>query len=72
MVINFLNIFTNHPKSVCMSYFEHLKFSFLFGVFFLKKSCQAFIHAFFPNLYITSTSDSVKQIEDELKNAGCR
>jgi len=39
--------------------------------FFMKKSLHAFIHAFIPSLYITSSSDSVKEIEDKLKDAGC-
>ena len=63
--------FTAHPKIVCMTYFQHFTFSMGFSFFFMKKSLHAFIHAFIPSLYITSSSDSVNEIEDKLKNAGC-
>ena len=66
------NYFVRHPKEVCMSYFEHYKFSMGLSYFFLKKSYKSFIHAHFQNIYITSASDSIKDIQKKLKDKGCR
>lgn len=63
--------FFTHPNSVCMSYFEHMKLSLGFASTFFVGSVKAVIHAFFPNTFITSTSDIQKQIGRELSQAGC-
>lgn len=60
-----------HPNSVCMSYFEHMKLSLGFAGTFFVGSVKAVIHAFFPNAFITSTSDIQRQIGKELSEAGC-
>lgn len=64
--------FFTHPNKVCMSYFEHMKLSLGFSKTFCIGSMKAFAHAFFPNAFITSTSDINKQIADELSKSGCR
>ena len=64
--------FFSHPQEVCMSYFQHMKLSLYFSWIFSKASVLAFIHAFFPDTFITSTSDTNKQIEKILKESGCR
>ena len=61
-----------HPTQVCMSYIEHMKLSLYFSWIFSKASVLAFIHAFFPDTFITSTSDTNKEIEKILKDSGCR
>tara|TARA_B100001175_G_scaffold306321_1_gene304297 strand:+ start:546 stop:764 length:219 start_codon:yes stop_codon:yes gene_type:complete len=72
-MINFIkDNLNNHPKSVCMSYFEHLKLAFGFSFYFFKKSIQSLIHGFYPNLYITSTTDCIEEIKIKLKDKGCR
>lgn len=60
-----------HPNRVCMSYFKHFKFSMSMSRQFMNASMKAFIHAIYPNAYITSTSDAVKKITKELRNSGC-
>lgn len=60
-----------HPNSVCMSYFEHMRLSLGFSWKFLVGSFKAVIHAFFPNAFITSTSDIQRELGEELRNAGC-
>lgn len=60
-----------HPNSVCMSYFKHMKLSLGFSKTYLIGSYKALIHAFFPNVYITSTSDINEQIKKELNESGC-
>ena len=62
----------SHPNSVCMSYYTHMKLSLGFSLTFFGGSIKAFIHAFFPNLFVTSTSDINKNLERELREAGCR
>ena len=61
-----------HPKAVCMTYFQHARLSLNFSYMFLKASKEAFIHAIYPDKYITSTSDTVKEITKILEESGCR
>ena len=68
----FFNIFNQHPQSVCMTYFQHFCFSLKLSLFFSKKSIQALVHAIFPNLYITSSSDTQKELSTIFKDVGCR
>ena len=42
-----------HPKNVCMTYFQHMKFSLNLSYRFFKGSIFAFIHAIYPDIYIT-------------------
>ena len=65
-------IFFQHPKQVCMTYFQHARLSMNFSYMFLKASKEAFIHAIYPDKYITSTSDTVKEITKILEESGCR
>ena len=61
-----------HPNNVCMTYFEHLTFSLLLSKNFAIGSIKAFIHAIFPNLYITSSTDIVTKLKDNINNSGCK
>ena len=72
MSINFFRNFTNHPKSVCMTYYQHFKFSLGLSSYFFKKSLQSIIHAIYPNYYITSSSDVPKELSSIFKDVGCR
>ena len=56
----------NHPNSVCMTYFQHCKLSFGFGVQFLLGSFKAFVHAFIPSMCITSTTDLIEDVKSQL------
>ena len=64
--------FFTHPNAVCMSYFQHMKLSLGFSMTFLEGASKAFVHAFLPNAYITSTTDINKKLIRELKDSGCR
>ena len=64
--------FTDHPKNVCMSYFQHFLFSFKLSVYFLKKSIQAFVHSIYPNFYITSSSNVPKELKQKFSYVGCK
>ena len=60
-----------HPNSVCMSYFQHFKFSAGLSKDMFIGSYQAMIHAIFPNYYITSSTDLTKNLMKKLQNSGC-
>ena len=56
----------SHPNSVKMSYFEHFKVSFIYSYQLFIGSIKALIHAIIPSLYITSTSDVLREINKDL------
>ena len=64
--------FTDHPKNVCMSYFQHFLFSFKLSVYFLKKSIQAFVHSIYPNFYTTSSSNVPTELKQKFSQVGCQ
>ena len=64
--------FVTHPNNVCMNYFEHLQFSGSLASTLLIGSAKALIHAIFPNIYVTSSTELVEEFEKKLANAGCK
>lgn len=54
-----------------MTYAQHmflsLYFSFILGV----GSVQAFIHAFIPDVFITSTTDLAHDVQSIINRSGC-
>lgn len=62
MISNIYRLFTKHPKEVGLSYFQHLFVSLSISTNFFIGSIKAFIHSFFPFMFITSSSDIVKEI----------
>ena len=61
-----------HPANVCMSYFEHWYFAMEMSGRMLYGSVTSLVHAFIPDLFITSTTDTVNKIQSRLKEVGCR
>ena len=61
-----------HPSQVCMTYYDHMKLSLNLSSYFLEGSMKALVHAFIPDLYITSSTDVTKKITQKMKKAGCR
>lgn len=61
-----------HPKEVCMTYWEHFCLSMNFAKIFGIASVKAVIHAIYPDIYITSTSDATTEVQKILKTKGCR
>lgn len=60
-----------HPKKVCMTYTEHLFLSLYFSFIMWIGSMQAFVHAFIPDMFITSTTDLAHDIQNIIKRSGC-
>ena len=55
-----------HPYKIGMTYTEHAKLSLHFSYLLAKGSCLAFLHAFIPDIAVTSTSDTIKEIEADI------
>lgn len=64
--------FLTHPRNVCMTYLEHLQFSGGLAYTLIKGAAKALIHAVFPNMYITSTTELANELEKNLAAAGCK
>ena len=62
---------TQHLKSVCMNYFEHFCLSMYFSGNLLVGSIQAFIHAWVPCWFTSSTTQLLKHFEEIINNVGC-
>ena len=61
-----------HPKTVCMDYQTHAKFSLQMAYIFAIGSVKAVVHAILPDFYVSSTSDIVKEVQQHLQDAGWR
>ena len=61
----------SHPNNVCMSYCNHFLVSINYSKIFIFAGIKALIHAFFPNIFITSTTDCVNNVSKLLKNNNC-
>jgi hypothetical protein len=55
-----------------MSYYEHCTFSLTLARHFAVGSLKAIVHAFFPQLFLTSSTDLVRMLVHELEAAGCK
>ena len=62
------NIFTEHPKQVGETYFQHLIKAFSFSFKLLWMSVQAMIHALFPFLCVSTVSVKIKGMNDSLQS----
>ena len=61
-----------HPSNVCMTYLQHMKLSLELSSLFFIGSIKAFIHAFIPDIFITSSTDIVNIANQKMKKVGCR
>ena len=61
-----------HPKQVCMTYLQHAFFSLEMSLFFLFGSLAGIGHAIYPDIFVTSTTDTVNYIQKRLNESGCR
>ncbi len=60
------NLLTKHPKENNMTYLQHMIISLSLSSNFFIASIEAFVHAFFPFLFTTSSSDTVKHVKSFL------
>ena len=59
-----IDMFT-HPKSVCLTYYQHFCFSMNVTKKLLIGSIKSFIHAIYPDIFITTTSDHEPRLNVE-------
>jgi len=52
-----------HPKQVCMTYFERMIFSLYLSYMFGKASICALIHGIYPDILITTSSDTIDKLK---------
>jgi len=67
-----MNIFTEHPIQVSVTYLQHMKKALNFSFKLLWMSCQALLHAFFPFIFVTSVSEKIEVMNETLKNRKAR
>ena len=60
--------FFKHLAQVNMTYFEHFKLSMNLSNILFQGSIKAFIHGIYPDIFITSTTDTTKLLIRKLKN----
>lgn len=51
-----------HLREVNMSYCQHFSRSFEFSVKFFVASVKACIHSIYPDVYVTSTTDTIQKL----------
>ena len=61
-----------HPAKVCMTYYEHMKFSLNLSRLLMYSSYSAFIHAFIPDIHVKTTSDTVAMVQKIIDEGGCK
>ena len=58
------NLFVKHPNENGLTYLQHFCVSFIIGKTFIIASIFAFIHAVFPFMFETSSTDTLKYLND--------
>lgn len=56
-----------HLKDVGMTYVEHMKFSFYLSYMFGKASFCALVHGVYPDILITTSSDTINKLSSDIK-----
>ena len=59
-----------HPNKVCMTYFQHMSLSWGFSKKLFVGSLKSVVHSIIPAFYISSTSDLLQDIKDEMEKNG--
>ena len=62
--MNNTNIFTQHPQNVRMSYLGHARFALMLSRKTLGCAFASVVHAFFPFLFVTHTSRTIRELQD--------
>lgn len=63
-----MNSTESHLQQVSMTYQEHKDLSLQFAASLFMGSLKAVVHAFFPNAFVTSTSELVAQIQERIQH----
>jgi hypothetical protein len=57
-----------HLLEINMTYWNHFLFSGSLSIKLMKGSMQALLHAIYPDLFVTSTSELVEYLSNELNS----
>ncbi|MFP4528928.1 MAG: DUF6356 family protein [Candidatus Kapaibacterium sp.] len=60
------NPFTEHPREVGMSYWQHARFALSFTFWMIAGVFASVIHALLPFLFTTTTSDIIKKLHAKI------
>ncbi len=66
MPSKFSKLFTEHPREVGETYFQHMGASFRFGFTLLRLASCAFIHAVVPGLHRSTVSDRIRSLAADM------
>ena len=58
---------SKHLKEINMSYFEHMKCALGYAKESGKAMVYFFVHAFFPDLWVSKGSDTFKEINNNIE-----
>ena len=72
LFLYFFNLFNTHPNKSGMSYFRHMLLSLKFSLLLFCSAIKALLHALFPFMFKTSTTDVVSKINKMLVASGCK
>ena len=61
-----------HLQNVCMSYWSHMCFSLYLSKEMCIGSLKALVHAFVPPFYVTSSSNIIHELTQQMRTIGCR
>lgn len=59
---------SKHLDEMNMNYFEHMLVSINYAFILFLSSIKAFIHAFIPDIFTTSTSECIQEINVKLNH----
>ena len=62
-----LGAFTDHPKSNSRSYLQHFAFAISTSVLLIWTGIVGIIHAIFPFLFKTDTTDTIRYLNSEIR-----
>ncbi len=57
----------HHLDEMKLTYFEHMRLSLNYAVILFISCIKALIHSFIPDLFVTSTTECISEINNELK-----
>lgn len=66
------SIFIKHPEEQNMTYFEHLKHAFSYGIDSLCCSIIFIVHGFIPYLFEKTGSTMIQNLHDRLNGDGTK
>lgn len=61
----------HHPKQVCMTYITHFKVATRFSSMLFVGGLKSFVHAVYPDVYVTSTSELITDLQNLVETSGC-